>query len=183
MSSALASILSSTNERFCVQQSHGVDALLSLDPDLLLQNLLEPPASLCSASTASVSSASTLSSDSGLGLELMTPVDMVLAEYFDVENGCDVSSNGSEYLSHVDLEALFAMPMDAGLEDLSAVGTPNLELLSAAGFEAYPGEIFKSYGIGASYDINQWDFACEASKPSDLDVSTAINSHLFSTYP
>jgi hypothetical protein len=179
VSSALASARSSTNECFGVQQSPDVDALLSFDPDLLLQNLLEPPTSLGSASTASVSSASTLSSDSGLGLELMTPVDIALAEYFDVANGCDVSSNGSEYLSHADLEALFAMPMDAGLEDLSAAAAPNLELLLAAGFEAHPGEIFNADGIGASYDINQWDFGCKASKPSDLDVSNVINSHLF----
>ena len=183
MSLALASALSSTNECFGVQEFQDVDALLSIDPNLLLQNLLEPPASLCSASTASVSSTSTLSSDSDLGLELMTPVDIALAKYFDVDNGCDVSSNGSEYLSHADLEALFAMPMDAGLDDLSAAAALNPELLSTAGFEAFPGEIFNADGNGAFYDMNQWDFGCKAPKCSDLDVSNVINSHLFLTYP
>jgi len=108
----------------------------------------------------------------------MTPVVGMLEEYFDVENGCDILSNGPEFLSHADLEALFAMPvLDARLEDVGAFTAPDPEFFAAAAFE-FLGKIFNADGIGASYGA----FGCGAPTSSDLDVSNDINSHLFSTY-
>jgi hypothetical protein len=173
----------SADECLDFQQSQQVDALLGFNADAFLQNLLEPPAYLSSTSSASASSDSTFSSDSVLGLELMTPSDRTLDEYFNVENGCSVSSDGSEYLGPVDLEALFAVPvlgMDAGLEGQGRVAVASTELL-AADLENFLGEIFDANSAGSCYGINQWDFGCGPTKSSDLDVSNDINSHLFST--
>jgi len=103
----------------------------------------------------------------------MTPVVGTLEEFFDVENGCDISSNGSEFLNHADLEALFPMPvLDARLENVGAFKTPKPELFAAAEFESYLGKIFNTDGT----------FGCGAPKSSDLDFSNDFNSHLFSTY-
>ena len=174
----------SANECLNVQQSQQPDALLGFNANVFLQNLLEPPAYLSSTSSASASSDSTFSSDSVLGLELMTPPDRILDEYFDVENGCSVSSD--EYLGPVDLEALFAVPvlgMDAGLEgqDRVAVAASSTELLAAADLENFLGEIFDANSASSCYGINQWDFGCGPTKSSELDVSNDINSHLFPT--
>jgi hypothetical protein len=104
---------------------------------------------------------------------LMTPVVGTLEEYFDVENGCDITSNGSEFLSHADLEAMFAMPvLDARLEDVGAFTAPNPEFFAAAEFESFLGKIFSADGT----------FGYGAPKSSDLGASNGINSDLFSTY-
>jgi hypothetical protein len=179
---ALVSTPSPINDGFDVQRSEQADALLSMNANLFNLNLLEPPASLGFASTASVFSDSTLSSDSSLGLGLVTPTEEMIGEYFDIENGCGASSNGPEYLSHSDLEALFSMPIlgtGAGLEGHDAAVAQNSEILAAAEFEAFLGEIFNADDISVSCGINQWDFGCAALTSSDLDASNYINSHLF----
>ena len=184
LSASLALVAAPPLTRGCfdVQQSEQADALLGVNPNLFNLNLLEPPSSLDFASTASLSSDSTLSSGSSLGLGLITPAEENIGEYFDVENGCGPSLNGPEYLSHADLEALFSMPIlgtDAGLEGRGPAVVENSEILAAAEFETFLGGIFTSDDTSVSCGINQWNFGSPAPTSSDLDASNYINSHLF----
>ena len=183
LSASLASVAapSFTGGCFSVQQSGQADALLGADADMFHPNLLESPASLGSPSTASLSSDSTLSSDSSFGLGLVTPAEEIIGEYFEVENGCGPSSNGPEYLSHADLEALFSVPIpatDAGVEGRDPAVAQYSEI-AAAEFEAFLGEMLNADHTGISCGTNQWDFGCAMPTPSDLDASNSINSHLF----
>lgn len=74
---------------------------------LIDQNPQETTESL---SSASVSLESMLSSDSSLVLGLNTPVNGNFGGYFDIERGCGSPLNGSQFLSHAGLEALYNLP-------------------------------------------------------------------------